>query len=393
MAVTETKTTSREPQTAEPHSLRMGMVGGGRDAFIGAVHRAAARLDGEIEVVAGALSSTPEKALASGRDLGLAADRNYPSWEAMLEGEQKRPAGDRIDFVSIVTPNDTHFAVARAFTAAGFHVVCDKPMVNTPQEADELVRLVGAQRTVFCVTYNYTGYPMVKEARALVASGAIGEVRKVIVEYNQGWLATKLEAIGQKQAAWRTDPGRSGVGGAIGDIGSHAENLACYVTGQEIEALCADLTSFIDGRPVDDDANLLLRYASGARGVLVASQVCVGQLNDLRLRIWGTKGGLQWHQEDPNHLVVKSLDGPDQVHHRGAAGLSEQAAAATRLPVGHPEAFIEAFANLYRAAAAAMRGSTSGGGFPDVRAGARGVKFIHAAVESSRRGQAWVKLT
>jgi predicted dehydrogenase len=370
----------------------MGMVGGGRDAFIGAVHRAAARLDGEIEVVAGALSSSPEKALASGRDLGLAEDRNYPDWEALLAGERDRGPGDRIDLVAIVTPNDSHFAIARAFADAGFHVVCDKPMVNTPDEAGDLVRLVDERGVVFCVTYNYTGYPMVKQARDLVASGEIGEVRKIIVEYNQGWLATKLEATGQKQAGWRTDPTRTGVGGAIGDIGSHAENLAAYVTGEEIHSLCADLTSFVEGRPVDDDANLLLRYASGARGVLVASQVCVGQLNDLRLRLWGTRGGLQWHQEEPNHLVVRTLDGPDRVLHRGAPGLGDPAAAATRLPVGHPEAFIEAFANIYRGAAAAIRGVEGGLDFPDVRAGARGVRFIHAAVESSRRGQQWVTL-
>ncbi len=377
----------------------MGMVGGGRDAFIGAVHRAAARLDGEIELVAGALSATPQKSLASGRDVGLPGERNYPSWEAMLDGERGRPEGDRIDFVSIVTPNDVHFPVAKAFVDAGMHVVCDKPMVTEVEEAAELVELVEKRGVVFCVTYNYTGYPMVKQARAMVRAGELGEIRKVIVEYNQGWLATKLEATGQKQAEWRTDPARAGIGGATGDIGSHAENLSTYVTGVEIESLSADIKSFLDRR-VDDDANVLLRYANGARGILTASQICVGQLNDLRLRVWGERGGLQWHQEDPNRLTVWSLDGPQRVYHRGEAGLSDAARMATRLPVGHPEAFIEAFANVYRGAAAAMRsgggGGRSGDGaaldFPGVRDGARGVRFIHAVVESSREGQTWVSL-
>jgi predicted dehydrogenase len=374
----------------------MGMVGGGRDAFIGAVHRAAVRLDARIEMVAGALSSTPEKALASGRDLGLPDDRNYPTWQAMLEGEASRPEGRRIDLVSIVTPNDVHYPVARAFLEAGIDVVCDKPMVVSIEEADALADLVERNRAVLCVTYNYTGYPMVKQARAMVRGGELGEVRRVLVEYHQGWLATALEESGQKQAGWRTDPARAGAGGAIGDIGSHAENLVSYVTGLKIESLCADLSTFVEGRRLDDDARILLRYRDGARGILSASQVCVGQLNDLRLRVWGTRGGLEWHQENPDVLFVRGLDGSDRAFHRGAPGLCAAAAAATRLPVGHPEAFIEAFANIYRAVADAVEGRVlvgEAGDYPDVRAGVRGVRFIGAAVRSSREGATWVPFT
>ncbi len=370
--------------------LRMGMVGGGRDAFIGEVHRMAARLDDRIELIAGALSSTPEKARESGRDLGLAEDRIYLTWKALIEGERKRAAGDRIDFVSIVTPNDSHFAIAKAAILAGFHVVCDKPMVTTIEEAAELERLVTRAGVVFCVTYNYTGYPLVKQAREMVLGGEIGEVRKLVVEYHQGWLATKLEESGHKQADWRTDPSRAGAGGAIGDIGSHAENLVSYVTGLEIDSLCADLSRFVPGRRLDDDAAVLLRFRGGARGILSASQVCVGQLNDLRLRVWGTRGGLAWHQEDPNVLRVTSLAGPERTFQRGAAGLAGPAQAATRLPVGHPEAFLEAFANVYRGAAAAIAGEASALDYPGVHDGARGVRFIHAVVASSDAGAEWV---
>jgi predicted dehydrogenase len=281
------------------------MVGGGRDAFIGAVHRNAAALDGEIDFVAGALSSTPEKARASGRDLGLRDDRNYGSWEEMLERELARPEEERIDFVSIVTPNHVHFPVAKAFAEAGFHVVCDKPLVHTVEQARELMAIVERTGVVFAVTYNYTGYPMVKQARHMIREGRLGELRKVIVEYNQGWLATRLEETGLKQAGWRTDPARSGVAGAIGDIGSHAENLVATVTGLEIDTLCADLTTFVPGRRLDDDGNLLIRYTSGARGVLIASQIEVGEENDLRLRVYGSEGSLSWRQEDPNELIFR----------------------------------------------------------------------------------------
>lgn len=380
-------------------TLRMGMVGGGRDAFIGAVHRMAARLDadrdGGVAFVAGALASTPEKSRASGRDLGLPDDRNYASWQQMLEAESKRD--DRIDFVSIVTPNDTHFPIAHAFVQAGFNVVLDKPMVHTTDQAQRLRQAVLHHNVVFAVTYNYSGYPMVKHARDLVRSGDLGDVRKVIVEYNQGWLATRLEESGQKQADWRTDPARSGLGGCIGDIGSHAEQLVSYVTGLEIESLCADLTTFVPGRRLDDDANLLLRFKGGAKGLLFASQVCVGCENDLRIRVFGTKGSLEWRQEEPNFLLVRRLGSPEQVYRRGNDYASSAAKACTRLPSGHPEAFIEAFANVYRNACDAMRAHAGAAGgpkfdYPDVTDGARGVRFIEQAVRSAREGGAWVSL-
>ena len=277
--------------------IRVGMVGGGRDAFIGAVHRMAASLDGSMCLVAGALSSTPERSLASARDLGLDEERSYSSWEEMITKEASRPANDRIEAVVIVTPNHVHFAVAKAALEAGFHVICDKPLVMNEAEADELVAIQARTGLVFAVTYNYTGYPMIKQARHLVRNGAIGTVRKIIVEYNQGWLATPLEKTGQKQADWRTDPSRAGMGGAMGDIGSHAENLVAYVTGLGITEFSSDVTTHVEGRALDDDASVLLRFENGARGILTASQICTGCQNDLRLRVWGTAGGLAWHQE------------------------------------------------------------------------------------------------
>ncbi|AFZ68575.1 Gfo/Idh/MocA family protein [Deinococcus peraridilitoris] len=378
--------------------LRMGMVGGGQGAFIGAVHRHAAALDGQIEFVAGALSSTPDKARASGRALGLSAERNYGSWEEMLERERARPQGERIDFVSIVTPNHMHYPVARAFAEAGIHVVCDKPLVHTSEQASDLLRVTKRSGVVFAVTYNYTGYPMVREARELVRSGRLGDIRKVIVEYNQGWLAQQLEESGNKQADWRTDPSRSGIAGALGDIGSHAENLMTTVTGLELEALCADLTTFVPGRRLDDDANMLLQFQGGARGLLWSSQVQIGSENDLRLRVYGTRGSLTWHQEDPNALQFFPADGPEQVLRRGNAYLSAAAQRATRLPAGHPEAFLEAFANVYLGAAEAMRAHAEGrapdpllADFPTLEDGARGVHFIEKAVESAQSERKWTE--
>ena len=379
---------------ADIRKLRMGMVGGGRDAFIGAVHRTAACMDGNVELVAGALSSTPQKALASGRDLGLDDARNYESWQQMLEREQALPEDRRIDFVSIVTPNHTHFPIAEAFVNGGFNVVCDKPLVHSSEQASALIRAVEEKNTVFGVTYNYSGYPMVKQARHMVNEGALGDIRKVVVEYNQGWLHTNLEETGQKQASWRTDPALSGAGGAIGDIGSHAEQLVSYVTGLEIDCICADLTAFIPGRRLDDDANLLVRYTNGARGLLYASQVCVGNENDLRLRVWGSKGGFQWHQEDPNFLVFRADGEPERTYRRGNDYVCEAAQKNTRLPCGHPEAFLEAFANIYSAVGEAIRaGSGARGGpehdYPDVYHGARGVHFIERTVASSRSDAKW----
>jgi len=396
--------------------LKMGMVGGGRGAFIGAVHRTAANLDNGVRFTAGALSSTSEKAIASGKDLGLEDRRNYSTWAQMLEGEQKLPPGERIDFVSIVTPNNAHFPVAKAFAQAGFNVVCDKPMVVSSEQARELIATVEKAGVVFGVTYNYSGYPMVKQARSMIAGGAIGVVRKVVVEYNQGWLASALEQSGQKQADWRTDPARSGLGGAIGDIGSHAEQLASYTTGLELDAICADLTTFVPGRKIDDDANVLLRFkpkgGTQAKGVLMASQVEVGHENDLRLRVFGTMGSLDWRQEDPNALVHR-LDGqPERVLRRGNGYLCDAAKANTRLPAGHPEAFFEAFANVYNAVGQAIRAGgamapskeaarlgdthearavrlSRGFDFPTVVDGARGVHFIEKCVASSASGEKW----
>jgi predicted dehydrogenase len=376
--------------------LRYAMVGGGRDAFIGAVHRKAIALDGQADLVAGALSASPDKAKDSGRDLLLADDRNHGDWRALLDDELKRPAHERIDFVSIVTPNHMHFPVAEAFVAAGFHVVCDKPLVHTRAQADALVAAVAQQGTVFGVTYNYTGYPMVRQAREMVRAGELGEIRKVVVEYNQGWLATRLEGEGNKQAAWRSDPAQSGAAGAIGDIGSHAENLVATVTGLEIESLCADLSSLVPGRPLDDDGSLLLRFRGGARGVLVASQISTGLENDLRLRVSGTLGTLAWRQERPSELVHLPLDGPKRVLTRGAPWLCESARRASRLPSGHPEGFIEAFANIYGGVAADIRARLAGiaadpraADYPRVEDGARGVRFIQRTVASAKSEAKW----
>jgi len=379
--------------------LRYAMVGGGQGAFIGAVHRNAMALDGQYELVAGALSSTPERARASGRVLGLADDRNHGTWEELLADEVRRPAHERIDLVSIVTPNHLHFPVAQAFVDAGFHVVCDKPLVHTAAQADELAATVKRRGTVFGVTYNYTGYPLVRQARAMVRAGELGEIRKVVVEYNQGWLATALEKTGNKQAAWRSDPAQSGGAGALGDIGSHAENLVATVTGLQLAALCADLGSLVPGRALDDDANVLLHFRGGARGVLVASQVNTGVENGLRLRVSGTLGSLEWWQEEPNKLAHYPLDGPVRWLTRGSPWLHPAAQRATRIPPGHPEGFIEAFANVYLGVAAAVRAKASGvaadpleADYPDVEAGARGVRFIEAVLASGRSAQKWTLL-
>jgi predicted dehydrogenase len=386
--------------------LRMGMVGGGRGAFIGEVHRMAARLDGHAHLVAGCFASTPHKALASGEELHIARDRNYPTWQAMLEGEMHRSPDQRVDFVSIVTPNHLHFPVARSFAAANCHVVCDKPMAVSTAEATELVGLARNRPIVFAVTYNYSGYPMVKHARAMIRNGELGDIRKVVVEYHQGWLATNLESTGHKQAAWRTDPAQAGLGGAIGDIGSHAEQLVSTVTGLKIESICVDLTSFVSGRALDDDASMLLRFQPvngvAARGVLMASQIAHGCENDLRLRVFGSQSSLDWRQEEPNTLIVKRADGSEQILRRAHASLSDDARRSTRLPTGHPEGYIEAFANIYDSAFRAMHSGldseiASGSGmdagakydFPDVVDGARGVHFIEKAIESARSNHKW----
>lgn len=379
--------------------VRYGMVGGGPGAFIGAVHRRAAELDGLAELVAGAFSSDAEKSLAHGRSLHLDPARCYASYEAMAEGEAARAPGDRIDVVVIVTPNHLHYAVAQAFITRGFHVICDKPMTTTLADAESLCRLVAQHGVTFALTHNYSGYPLVKQARAMIAAGALGTLRKVVVEYTQGWLGTALEATGQKQADWRTDPARAGAG-ALGDIGSHAEQLARYVTGQRITRLLADVGTVIPGRRVDDDANLLLRYESGLRGILHCSQVATGEENRISLRVYGSEGSLEWSQEDPNRLLLRPADGPMQVLTRGSSYLQPEAQRATRLPSGHPEAFFEAFANVYGNALRTIGARVAGEApdsadldFPTVQDGAMGVHFIETALRSGGEvgsGGQWV---
>ena len=380
-----------------PRRLRMGMVGGGRGSLIGATHVRAAGLDGGMVLVAGALSSTAERARQSARDFHIDAERTYDSWQAMLEREQALPPEERLDLVSVVTPNHLHFAVASAFVAAGFHVLVDKPMVHSSEEARRLAADVEAGGNILAVSYNYTGYPMVKQARHMVREGRLGEIRKVIVQYNQGWLGSPLEETGHKQAAWRTDPALAGPGGASGDIGSHAENLASTITGLELAEVCADLTSLVPGRRLDDDANVLLRFSNGARGVLVVSQVATGSENDLSIQVWGTRGGLAWRQEQPNSLVYTPAGSPAQILTRGSDDLCPAARRAARLPAGHPEGFLEAFANVYRNVADTIRARLAGRApteieldFPTVYDGARGTFFIEKVVESSRSGQKWL---
>ncbi len=373
--------------------IRYGMVGGGPGAFIGAVHRMAAALDGEYELVAGAFSADPEKSRQTGDELGLDPSRVYGSYAEMAGGEAALPEGERIDVVVIVTPNHVHHPVAKAFLEEGFHVICDKPLTNTLEEAEELCRLAAERDLLFAVTHNYTGYPMVKEARERVRRGDLGAVRKIVVEYSQGWLSTLLEAEGQKQAAWRTDPARAGASSALGDIGSHAHNIVGYVTGLEIDRLFADLGTMVEGRRLEDDATVVIHYEGGARGILFASQISTGERNHLRLRVYGSEGGLDWLQERPDRLRLTLPDGSERILHDGSPDLSERATAHTRLPGGHPEGFLEAFANLYRNVARTLRARAEGGvggefddDFPTVQDGARGVYFILTAVESGKTG-------
>jgi len=373
--------------------IRLGMIGGGEGAFIGAVHRSAAAIDGLYTLTAGAFSSTPDKSIRSGIALGLPPDRVYPTWQAMLDAELKRPAHDRIELVSIVTPNHAHYELAKAFAQAGFHVICDKPLVTTSAQATDLAAVVAKSGVLFGVTYNYSGYPLIKEAAALIASGTIGDIRKVFVEYHQGWLATSLEASGQKQADWRTDPARAGAGGAVGDIGTHAEHLLTSVTGLHIQSLCADLSSYVPGRKLDDDASILLRFANGAKGVITVSQICIGEENNLTLRIHGTTGSISWRQEDPNQLTLCTLEGHRRIITRGTTS-SPAAANATRIPSGHPEGFIEAFANIYKSMAHAIHASRTGAphqpDYPTIHDGIRGVTFIETVVQSSLQGAKWL---
>lgn len=376
--------------------IRLGMVGGGQGAFIGAVHRIAARLDGEFRLVAGALSSTPEKARASGAALGLDPARCYGDYREMAQREARRKDG--VQAVAIVTPNHMHAGPAIEFLKRGIHVICDKPLTATMAEAKKLAKVAEASRALFILTHNYTGYPMVRQARAMVARGDLGRLRLVQVEYVQDWLTEAAEATGSKQAEWRTDPARSGAGGALGDIGTHAYNLAAFVSGMEPEALAADLASMVPGRRLDDNAHVLLRYAGGAKGMLWASQVAPGNENGLRLRIYGEKGGLEWGQEDPNRLWFTPFGQPKQLLTRNGAGADPAGQRVSRVPGGHPEGYLEAFATIYTEAARAIRARDAGEAvpeevvYPTLKDGLAGMRFVEACVQSAKRNAAWVVL-
>jgi predicted dehydrogenase len=376
--------------------IRLGMVGGGRDAFIGAVHRIAARIDDQYELVAGCFSANPEKSAASGADLGVDPKRSYASFADMATREARRRDG--IEAVAIVTPNHMHAPVAMQFLRRGIHVICDKPLTATLPEAKRLAKAAEASGVIFALTHNYTGYPMIRQAAAMVRNGDLGEIRVVQVEYAQDWLAEPIEQSGQKQADWRTDPARTGAGGSTGDIGTHAFNLAAFVTGLELDSLAADLQSFVAGRRVDDNGHVMLRYRGGARGMLWCSQVASGCENGLRLRVYGTKAGIEWAQEDPNYLWVGPLGQPKYRLTRGGAGSGPEAGRVTRVPPGHPEGYLEGFANIYAEAARAIIARRDGAAldpavtFPGLKEGLEGVAFVDACVRSSRRNGAWVTL-
>ena len=383
--------------TGAPRRIRLGMVGGGEGAFIGGVHRIAARLDDHYELVAGALASTAAKAKRSGLALGLADDRSYADFATMAKAEAAR--ADGIEVVAIVTPNHLHVPVAEAFLKTGIHVICDKPLATNAKDARRLQALATKRGVVFAVTYNYTGYPMVRQARRMVQDGLLGDIRVVQVEYAQDWLTDKLEATGQKQADWRTDPKRSGAGGCVGDIGTHAYQLAGYVSGLVASELCAELSTFVEGRRLDDNVQVMLRFAGGARGALWASQVAPGNENSLRLRVYGSKGGIAWEQEQPNQLQWSPFGQPTQTISRATGAANADAARVTRIPSGHPEGYLEAFATLYGEIAQAIRAARPGGTkadpamqFPGLDDGVRGVEFIEAAVASSARGGRWTTL-
>ncbi len=382
-------------------NLKMGMVGGGPGAFIGEVHRKASRMDGGVQLVAGAFDINPEKSKQQGKELLLDPKRIYGTYKEMIEAELKLPEGERIDFVSVTTPNNWHFPIARDFLNAGFNVMCEKPMTFNVDEAKELQQIVKKSKKVFGLMHNYTGYPMVKLARDMARGGELGKIRKIVVQYPQGWLSTALEKAGSMQASWRTDPKQSGGAGCIGDIGTHAENLSEYITGLKIAQLCADLTIFVKGRKLDDDGNILLRFNNGASGVLHASQISVGEENNLAIWIYGEQKGLEWHQEHPNYLYVLDQNAPTQIWKRGngyVAAKSAAAARATRLPSGHPEAFLEAFANIYRNFTDTVRAGLTGTkpdalmlDFPDVNDGLRGMLFIETVLESTKSTQKWTE--
>jgi predicted dehydrogenase len=377
----------------------MGMVGGGQGAFIGGVHRMVAALDGQIELVAGCFSQDPENTRITGQQLYLDPDRCYDTYQEMAAAEAKLPEDKRIDFVSIVTPNVSHFAISKAFLDAGFHVVCDKPMTFTLDEAEALVKLVEESGLVFGLTHNYTGHPLIRHARELFKSGEMGTVRKAIVEYLQDFLSIEQEKLGQKQAEWRVDPKRSGIGGTMGDVGTHCVNLLEYVTGDPIKELCADKSTFLPDRTLDEDVNALLRFESGGKGVLSVSQVAIGEENGLTLRVYASEGAIKWAQENPNYMDLYRYGEPRQTLTRGQDYLFDAAADATRIPTGHPEGYLEAFGNIYVGVAEAVRRYIDGSpmktpeyNFPTVYDGLRGMKFIYAAVESAENNSAWTSM-
>ena len=378
--------------------LRMGMVGGGRGAFIGGVHRRAAALDGNIELVAGAFSSDPKKSALSGKDFYLDPSRVYGSYQEMAQKEKALPEGERIDFVTIVVQNHLHFEVAKTFLKAGFNVICDKPVTYNLAQARELRKIINKSKKVFALTHNYTGYPMVKLAKQMVRKGELGDIIKVVCEYPQGYAITALTGEDKAISNWRANPEIAGISNCMGDIGTHAENLVHYITGLEIDKVCADLSVNIPGRKLDDDGNVLIRFQGGARGIIYASQVSNGDENDLNIRVYGTKKSIEWHQEDPNDLLVKDARTPRQVYRRGNSYVTGAAAEHTRIPFGHPEGFIEAFANVYNCASVAIRDEIagkyprkSGYDFPDIRDGMIGMAFIETVVKSSNSKEKWVK--
>lgn len=378
--------------------LKMGMIGGGKNAFIGAVHRIAANMDGLIELHCGAFSSNPELSLESGKELGLSEDKCYEYYTKMIEAEAKLPREERMDFVSIVTPNHAHFAPAMLALENGFHVVLDKPMTLTLAEAKLLEQKVKQTGLYLCLTHTYAGYPMVKQARKMVAENDFGAIRKIMVEYPQGWLSTDFENAGNKQAAWRTDPSKSGISGCMGDIGTHAAHLAEYISGLKITHICADINTVVTNRRLDDDGNVLLKFDNGANGILVASQIAAGEENSLKIKVYGEKGGLEWHQMEPNTLIVKWLDAPAQLYRTGNGYLSPIAAFNTRIPSGHPEGYLEAFGNLYKNFALTLQSKSEGKeptenmlDFPTAADGVRGMAFIENVIASGKSSQKWTE--
>ena len=377
---------------AAQRKLRAGIVGGGPGSFIGTVHRIATQLDNQAEVVAGAMSADPKKAEESAKAWFL--QRSYNSFQEMAEVEPTLPDG--IDFVMVTVPNYLHFRVAKAFLEKGISVVCDKPLASTLEEAQELVGLVERSNVIFALTHSYTGYPALRQAHSMVQQGLIGDIRKILVEYLQDWMMEPIETTGNKQAAWRTNPAQVGISGCVGDIGTHGENLLEFITGLKITSLCADLTTFVQGRVLEDDANILLRLETGGKGVLTCSQVAAGEENALSMRIYGSKAGLEWHQMEPNTLIFKLPNQPRQILRTGQPYMSEEAKQLTRLPAGHPEGFYEAFANIYKMAIEDIRrvqaGQKSVGGYSSVYDGLRGLTFVNKAIESSKKGNVWVDM-